>query len=63
MKNNPLKDKLLEKLDGRTADSFYQKHIKESCNIGYGTFMNQVDKRSTMRGDVKQQIQKFISAK
>ena len=56
-----MKEKLLKAIDGRTMDSFFKKYIEKECDIKYPTFMNQLDGRSTMRGDVKRVIQDYIS--
>lgn len=58
-----MKEKLLIKLDDRPLSTFWRKHIEKGCGITYQTFISQLNGVSTMRGDVKREIQDFISAK
>lgn len=58
-----MKEKLLEKLDGRPLSHFWKNNIKENCGITYPTFVSQLHGTTNMRSDVKKIVQDFNSAK
>jgi len=57
-----MKKKLDEKLalDDRNASWFWKNKLNGKVVITYSYFMRMLDGTSTMRGDVKTEIQKFL---
>lgn len=57
-----MKQKLVDKLrlEGKTLTWFWQTKIKETCNIGYSTFANQIGPVLSLRSDVRKIIENYI---